>query len=804
MASATRGGLVSRNDVLYTTPSVEPWEAMPTGGGDLSAMVRFDGALHLHLTKSDAWGFQESPDTPAGARFFNNVSPGHVAVGFGPAGMALAREGFEQRLDLYHGRVTLRLGDAESGPRLSIWGHPVLRVLVVEVSDPAHLLDAPEVELGEWRPSMRVGHDEASLHACEVHERPARPHLSNTGMADYFPADRDPLLGRGTAVVVTMPGIAPASIESAGSVAVLRAPMEVPYRYRVLISVAVTVSGDPLIATRRELQAAAEAPLDELRAEHRAWWREFWDRSFIRLESPDRGADRLCAAYHVHLYTLGCVNRGAVPAKWDGGPGLMREDERNWGLAEWVQEIRFTYLPLYAANQLDMARGLSAHYSAMVPYLEAQTEGMWGLPGTWVPETVLPWGHAEDFVLKGDPHEVQPTLHRWHPDQGPYGRFEWYNPYVGFLFTAGLEVCHHTLTYYRHAGDEAFRREQLYPMVRGVCEFICALLRQGDDGRCHLDPANALETWWMVRDPADTLAGIQAIFPEFIVLARELGRNEELSRRCAEVLATLPDPPLGHWRADGVIEADADVYAPAALPPHAPTRTNHENPQLYRLFPFGLSGIGAPDYERMRRTFACRICPQDCQWSLDPVWAARLGLGEEACALLLNHARKFNRFRYGGWDAVESSVFPGGLAAAPFLDGAGLSAYGLQQVLLQSHNGVIRVAPAVSKAWSGTFRLLAEGGFLVEAGLEQGSPVFVQVLSLRGGECRLANPWPGGCRVGRGEENVLQTEAREFAFTTDAGATYVLTEAGREGARSRPVPVPDEPHRSPGLRGRDF
>jgi len=26
--------IVSRNDVLYTTASPEPWEAMPTGGGD--------------------------------------------------------------------------------------------------------------------------------------------------------------------------------------------------------------------------------------------------------------------------------------------------------------------------------------------------------------------------------------------------------------------------------------------------------------------------------------------------------------------------------------------------------------------------------------------------------------------------------------------------------------------------------------------------------------------------------------------------------------------------------------------------
>jgi len=49
--------VAARNDPLYVTPSVEPWEAMPTGGGDLSAMVRCDGNLHLHLSKSDAWGY---------------------------------------------------------------------------------------------------------------------------------------------------------------------------------------------------------------------------------------------------------------------------------------------------------------------------------------------------------------------------------------------------------------------------------------------------------------------------------------------------------------------------------------------------------------------------------------------------------------------------------------------------------------------------------------------------------------------------------------------------------------------------
>jgi hypothetical protein len=64
---------VARNDVLYTTPSVNPWEAMPTGGGDLSAMVRWDGTLQLHLSKSNCWGFQAMPDAlPVGAARYDS------------------------------------------------------------------------------------------------------------------------------------------------------------------------------------------------------------------------------------------------------------------------------------------------------------------------------------------------------------------------------------------------------------------------------------------------------------------------------------------------------------------------------------------------------------------------------------------------------------------------------------------------------------------------------------------------------------------------------------------------------------
>jgi hypothetical protein len=765
--------VVSRNDTVYTTPSTVPWEAMPVGGGDLSAMVCCDGAkVDLHLTKSDAWGFLVPPDTPVGSRFFNNVSPGHLRLVLGPQAQKLARERFRQRLDLYRGRIVVELGAEQTGARLEIWGHPERKILLVEVSDPVGALAPLEIELSEWRSTMKLTADAATIRATEIHTRPARPHLANTGMQDFLP--NDPLLGRGTAVAV---GVAQAKVESCRAEekkATMTLAARPPANYTLVIAAAVEPHGDLLPTALSELKSSLATPLEQLKGQHQAWWQDWWSRSFLQIESPDRMAERLCGAYHVHLYTLACVNRGAVPCKWDGGAGLLQGDERNWGLAEWVQEVRFTYLPLYAANRLEMARGLTRHYGQMRPYLLEQTERVWGLDGLWIPETVLPWGHAEDYALQDA--GVLDSYRRWDPKTARYGRFERFNNYVGFLFTAGLEICQHYLTYARYSGDETFLHDEAYPTLRGVCQFLAGLLHKEDDGRYHLDPANALETWWLVRDPDDTLSGIRVIFPEFIRLSEQYGQDADLADRCRAILATLAEPTLGQWNQDGSIDPNLKVYAPAARKGPFPKAENAENPALYRVFPFGLSGIDTPDHELAVNTFEHRIFGITNSWSLDAVWAARLGLAERATELVGQHATRYHRFRYGGWDSSNSDVLPDDLSVAPYMDGAGLSAFAVNEMLLQSHGDMIRLLPAVSSQWSGIFSLRAEGGFLVTAQFAGGKPRLVEIQSLLGGKCRVRNPYPAAA-VHCGQKRVLRSEGPVLEFDTAAGASYLIEPA---------------------------
>ncbi|MBI2421368.1 MAG: hypothetical protein HYV27_00965 [Candidatus Hydrogenedentes bacterium] len=796
-------GVVARNDVVYDTPSVEPWEAMPVGGGDLSAMVRCDGAdLHLHLSKSDAWGFAAPADAPEGTRFFNNVSPGHVRVHLGARGVALARMSFEQRLDLYRGRVVVTLG-GDSGLRAVVWGDPHQRVLVLEIAEGAQDRTPIQIELSEWRDTMRVAAREDGMVAQEIQTRAARPHLASAGMQDYFDDTTDPLLNRELAVAVTAPGVEGLQTRVEGSSVWLDVPAERPERFAIVIACETSPKAGALDAALASARSVTAQDLPRKSAEHAAWWQDYWSRSFIRLESPDNSARWVTAAYYVHLYTLGCVNRGAVPAKWDGGPGLLRNDDRTWGLAEWIQEVRFTYLPLYAADCAEMARGLPRHYTAMRPYLREQTRTMWGLDGLWIPETVLPWGGIEDWVLDADGKAMLSHYQPWDPASAPHGKFEAYNPYVGFLFTAGLELCWHYLTFARYWGDDAFLREEAYPMLRDVCVFTSALLRQGADGRYHLDPANALETWWLAGDPADTLDGIRAIFPEFIRLSEIYGLDAEARARCAAQLAALPEPSIGVWNPDGRIDPTVDAYAAAGRMGTPPRSSNFENPALYRVFPFGLSGIGTADRDRAVRTFEHRIFTNVQGWSMDAIWAARLGLRDRACALLLEHARKWNRFRYGGWDSDNSNDLPEGLALSPYLDAGGVSAYALQAILLQSHNQTIRIAPALADGWSAVFRLRAEGSFVVTASVRGAEVGLVEIASERGGPCVLMNPWPGACAVRDGDTAIVSTEEREVRFETVAGHRYLLEPKEAPQERFRAVPLHDQANERAGLPGRD-
>lgn len=102
----------------------------------------------------------------------------------------------------------------------------------------------------------------------------------------------------------------------------------------------------------------------------------------------------------------------------------------------------------------------------------------------------------------------------------------------------------------------------------------------------------------------------------------------------------------------------------------------------------------------------------------------------------------------------------------------------LQEMMLQSWDGALRVFPAWPKGLDASFdNFRAEGAFLVSAAWSQGRVTRLQVLSERGVPCAIYAPWPEGITVQQatGQAVEVSTDPHgRMAFPTNAGEKYSL------------------------------
>lgn len=189
--------------------------------------------------------------------------------------------------------------------------------------------------------------------------------------------------------------------------------------------------------------------------------------------------------------------------------------------------------------------------------------------------------------------------------------------------------------------------------------------------------------------------------------------------------------------------------------------------------------------------------------------AAVLGLGDEAVRMLYDRGISLMMSANGMFSEETDRWMQNCFVNAhpshcpPMMEAGGTLVSTINEMLLQSYDGLIEVFPAIPvgaptqrfheervnpphlapapiEPWKECSfeNLLAEGAFEVSAWLHEGQTAGIRIRSLRGGLVRLVDSFPPGETLqvcSENEETQFQREGGVVTFNTDAGQAYLVS-----------------------------
>lgn len=480
-----------------------------------------------------------------------------------------------------------------------------------------------------------------------------------------------------------------------------------------------------------EKYSAAEK---ERRAQSEKWWSSAFQRSFIQFHSPEKGADHAA----LFRYMLACNAFSEWPTKFNGGLFTVdpcftdsahygSPDSRNWGGGtHTAQNQRLVYFPMLAFGDYEWMEPQIQFYLRLLKNASLRTMFYWGHSGASFTEQL------ENFGL---PNYAEYGVKR--PDNYDPGME--YNAWLEYQWDSALEFAWMMVLRMKH--QNLIKQNELdfaVECLRFFDEHYRYLAKKRGDneldsnGKLIIYPGSAAETYKMAHQPASTIAGLRVLALETKKLIAESSSSiptpssfssiesslypssnkkshypivntlhlKKTEQYLDSLLARMPDFPVGSING-----------RPALIPALSWARINNtETPQLYALFPWNLFGVGRPNIEWALQTWrydslAIRF-RSHVGWKQDNIFAAKLGLRQEAYSLTLKKlaasGRRFPAFWGPGFDWV------------PDHNWGGTALLGLQNMLLQEVDEKIYLLPAWPLSKEVHFKLFASGNTTVE------------------------------------------------------------------------------------------
>jgi len=458
-------------------------------------------------------------------------------------------------------------------------------------------------------------------------------------------------------------------------------------------------------ATNRAAQLT-EADLPKLQAAHDAWWHGFWNESFV--EIPDKVLEQ---RYYLSQYVLACASR--APDFPPGIFGWVTTDRPNWcGDYHMNYNHVAPFYGLYAANHLRQADPCHE------PILAARELGHdWSLrecgikDGILLPVGIGPKGSIADRALHGQrsnsAYACVPLAFRWYA-------------------TYDLDFAKKAYPFVR---DTAWFWEQTLKLENGRYVIYKDAIHEGSG-----ENVNAILTLGLVRQVMNLALDMSA----------ELGVDADRRAKWTDIRDRLSDYPTctvrelpPQFRPKHLPQTDATLDLPIFRYTEKGMAWHGRNSLgIQHIYPAG--GIGLDSRPELLRRARNQVLVMS-RWvdfnGMNSFYAAAARVGYDPAVILDQMHAMLGKL------ALPNGMISGnphGMEHQSIVPNA------IQEMLLQSHEGVLRLFPCWPRELDARFGTLrARGAFLVSAQIKKGEIGAVRIVSEKGRDCVVQNPWPG-------------------------------------------------------------
>ncbi len=447
---------------------------------------------------------------------------------------------------------------------------------------------------------------------------------------------------------------------------------------------------------------------------HLNYWKPYWKQSVVSV--PDEVVQH---QYDREIYKFGSASRKdsypiSLQAVWTADDGRLPPWKGDY---HHDLNTQLSYWPAYIGNRLDEGMAYLNTLWNQRPVHKEFTKKFFGKDGLDVPGTCALDGHAIGGWVQ---YSMSQTTSAW--------------------------LAQHFYLHWKYSADRDFLAERGYPYLRDVAVFLEQQSEVDTTGVRRLEFTSSPE----INDNR-----LEACCPDFTSFDRSLSHFAfHVSSEVAGSLG-LSDEAT-HWKQ---VEAQLPDYAvdekgALLISPSTPLPYSHRHfSHAMAIHPLGLIDVSHGEKDKQIIDATLDVLYENgpdywCGYSYS--WLANLEAralhGEKACEALRTFARCFclrNSFHANG---DQSRSGKSQFLYRPFtLEGNFAYASGLQEMLLQSHTGIIHVFPAVPEKWKDIRfeNLRATGAFLVSAEKKGGEVTSLNVYSEKGGRLRIQHPLTG-------------------------------------------------------------